>query len=356
MGWTSRRGLLLLTFAVVAAATAGTLTARWRSQTPFRTSEQQPVSLYIDPKYLDFGEVWETDRFQWRVPVHNVGMESVHILAKSRSSSCAQDLDPEILLPGQCRELRFEFDLRPVCAAQEHRSLRAVELPLPIAIATRTHRQAWVLRGRVRSTLIVPTKLIDLGRAVVTSAPRCREIPIRALAEVRELLVAFDERFVYADFEAIDASNWNFRVKPAWGLSVGRYDTAVELKPILTSGEAAPSIRIPVEFELIGDVQPDSPIVALGAHPVGSTVESGVSIRSFSGRSFTFDGWSVVPPGDCEVIPIGSGTSTHQFTIRQRVTQSGDHDCWLTFTGRDADGHPFTLAMAIRYYGLSASN
>ena len=36
-----------------------------------RDSGVTPDGLYIDPKYLDFGEVWEQEAFEWTLLIEN---------------------------------------------------------------------------------------------------------------------------------------------------------------------------------------------------------------------------------------------------------------------------------------------
>lgn len=48
------------------AVGAATLTARWmnRNAQPVPPKSEQPA-LIVDPAHLDFGEAWETEKFEW---------------------------------------------------------------------------------------------------------------------------------------------------------------------------------------------------------------------------------------------------------------------------------------------------
>src|SRR5262245_11214444 len=68
--------------------------------------------LYIDPKYLDFGEVWENPKFEWVLPIENPGDEDVQIVgfASSCRSLIVQPANGTV--PGRGTvSFRLNFDL-----------------------------------------------------------------------------------------------------------------------------------------------------------------------------------------------------------------------------------------------------
>jgi hypothetical protein len=353
---TRRRLSLLFAAAGVLAAIAGTLTGRWVNKPP---SPVSPVtSLQIDPKNLYFGEAWETDRFVWRVPIQNPTSEPVRVTTLTASCACVTPGSvSELIPPGQSREIAFELDLRNSCASAEPVAARDAQVRVAINVepTSAAPRAPWVFRGRVRTAVTVPVQSIDLGRTAATSRPRERVVPVRALTDLSDLAVAVDHPTVVARLKPASGSrSWDLVVGRVAPLPTGHYKAEVSLQPVTRTGQAVPPVRIPVEFDLLGDVQPDAPTVVLGTRSIGEVAEGVVTLTSLSGRPFRVEKWSADAPSETELRLKDSGGVAWMFTCRQRVLALGHQATGLKFAGTDADGHLFVVPIAVRYYGVPA--
>jgi hypothetical protein len=111
--WAKLRIALLLATLLVVSAGAGT----WLSKVvrgDRAIANSSSTSLYVPPEYLDFGEVWETDRFSWTLPIQNRGQTDIHITSFGGSCSCAE-VSPNnvVIAPGETREVHLTLDLTP---------------------------------------------------------------------------------------------------------------------------------------------------------------------------------------------------------------------------------------------------
>lgn len=357
-GWSARAAwVAALGFFGILAGVAGTFTGKWLRPIPAEVS--LPSSpLYADARLLDFGEAWETDRFVWLVRVHNPGPGSARVTTMTASCNCVSSGSvSEVIPPGQSRDIPFEVDLRNQCASAEPRESRDVELRLAARVepASAIPSAPWVLRGRVRAAVAVPVRSVDFGRLAATSFPKPQVIPIRALTDLSRLDVTAEGTSVVAELQPTpDPRRWDLVVGRAAWLPVGRYTTGVKLCPVTRAGEAATPVRIPVEFDILGDVQADAPAVVMGCCRVGDVAEGRVTLTLLSGRAFRVTGRTADPSGGVEIVQEDAAGSSQSFSVRQKVTALGDNTGALHFRGQDADGMQFEVVVEARCFGTNA--
>jgi hypothetical protein len=131
-------------------------------------------------------------------------------------------------------------------------------------------------------------------------------------------------------------------------LVVGRHEAKVRLAPITASGEKVPPITVPVAFDVLHDIQPDTSFVPLGAGGLGGTL----TVSSLGGRPFPLPSCE---SGDVTVQPTTATApqSSHTFRLERKVTAAGNHGGAVLVRGRDADGQPFELRVEAQWYGVS---
>jgi len=98
------------------AAVGGTLAARWTS--PERTSQATVPILHVPAAKLTFGELWETNRFDWTIPIENLSSSTVTISRVQSSCNCLIVAPDRFSIePGQYHEVRLAIDLRAKLSA-----------------------------------------------------------------------------------------------------------------------------------------------------------------------------------------------------------------------------------------------
>ena len=310
--------------------------------------------LQIDATGLNIGEVWETDNFVWTVPVRNRGSRPIRVASFKSSCSCVAASSPTPIGPDETVDVKLQIDLRNRCAMAPLQAVRDVEFKVYLGSdSVPAGRLTPIeLRGLVRSAVAISARSVDLGRLPAATAPKVRDIAVRALLGLRDLKATSESASVRAEVKPTGTGTWVLRVSAVPNLSPGKYRSTVRLQPFLSSGDTVPSVGIPVEFDVLGDVQPDSAVMLLGTHTVGSTVEGRITLYSLSGRPFTVHRWCAEPPGGVEVSPIDSITSASTFMIRQQVGAPGDQLVRIHFGGRDAQGQAFESFVDVYRYGL----
>lgn len=330
---------------------------KWLRPAPAE-SARSASALLVDARQLDFGDAWETEKFVWRLGVHNPGPDPARVTTLSAGCGCvASDSVSETISPGQSRDIPFEVDLRNKCASAEPKEFRNVEIRLPVRIEPHSAipTAPWVLHGRVRSAITVPVRNVDLGRAAVASPSQPRVLAVRALTDLSQPKVNVEGAGVVTEPQATsDPRSWSLVIGKAANLRPGHYAATVILRPVTRAGDEATPVRIPVEFDILGDVQADAPAVAFGCCRVGETAEGRVSLTSLSGRPFHVAKWTAEPTEGVEVRPEGEAGPTQFFSIRQRVTAIGDRNGTLRFSGQDAEGTSFQITVELRCFGTEA--
>lgn len=351
----SRRRILLLalvasSFAVAAGARVG----RWPARS---TSANHQAELVIEPQDLDLGEVWETDRFIQKVTIHNHSPEPVRVTTLGSSCSCVTPGSvSETIGPGQLREVPVELDLRLAGTFEQPREIHNVKFPLPLRIDPPRAGPPWVLSGRIRSAITLPIREVDLGRTPVDAPPRPRTIPIRVLTFLSQFVASVDNPAVVARLSSTDRPReWELVIGPASGLSVGRYSATVTLHPVLPSGAPVPPVRVPVAFDLLADVQPDTGVVVYGPQSLGKVIEERITLTSLSGSPFRVDEWVVERPADTTIDRTNHVGPSQTFVCRQHVRAAGHQATRVIFRGSEAGGKPFTVTVEFRYHGLAGS-
>lgn len=83
---------------------------RSQKATPIPSPGQ--FGLVIATKYLNFGEVWEDERFPWTLPIENRSSKEVRLELRS-SCNCLATVPSSLTIPaGEQRDIVLTMDLR----------------------------------------------------------------------------------------------------------------------------------------------------------------------------------------------------------------------------------------------------
>jgi hypothetical protein len=315
-------------------------------------NSEQPA-LTVDPHHLDFGEVWETDQFEWTAPVRNHTDAPLRVSSYGSSCACVSATSTSVIPPDKTAPLTFRIDLRQQCVGVEPKAVREAKIRVSLGRdSSPTEKPVLVeLSGRVKAALVVPARSVDFGRFPATATAKPRVIPVRSLVGLRELAVDVDGASVAADLKPLAADRWELHLRPAT-TAVGRHVAKVKLTPTTSAGEAVPPVTIPAAFDVLHDIQPDTSFVPLGVGRVGETLSGTLTISSLSGRSFA------LPTCEGGAVPLlstnlGAPQANYTFKIDRTVTAVGNHVTPVVVRGRGADGQPFELSVAVQWYGVS---
>lgn len=291
----SRRTVLLILVAGVALAVGGgVVAARWKAVSRTAPTPARAVPVVAEPKALDIGEVWETDRFAWAVPLTNSGPQAVTLTDLRGSCDCGT-VEPSTLTlpPSGTQTVRLVLDLRSqscqVTAApirEFSTSLRATakagdEAAVPMS---------WLIHGKVKRPLqvsaVVFGKCSDLARPLPPLT-----VPIESQMVLENLRVESGT----PDFRAVvrpvfgNSTRYELVVTPLPSLGRGTYSGSLTLTPVAVGGATLPIVRVPVSAEVVPDIEATPERVLVGARDTRTEVTEVVCLRSLSGRSFVVE-------------------------------------------------------------------
>ncbi len=122
------------------------------------SKNEPPILLTVPGESLNFGTVWESDRFGWTLPVHNPSDAQVEITGFSKSCTCVS-IQPErcVLAAGETRNVELMIDLSPLKLDASESEIRNFELeiaPIVSASVRTSPTLPWRVRGSVKHRII----------------------------------------------------------------------------------------------------------------------------------------------------------------------------------------------------------
>ncbi len=327
--------------------------------------------LYVDPKYLDFGEVWENPKFEWVLPIENKGASELAIAGFSSSCTCLAIQPAALTIPPlSTAEVRLTLDLsyRPQVASAPtkppegsgfrapapgqarpaEQSLR--EFRLRIAAATRRATStAWDIRGRVRSAILVTPRHLtfDLLEGVRFAS---QSVDVTAVIPLEDVVARVEPRLadVRVERNRWDKSHFVVEISPQASLPPGPFTFHVYIAPARTS-EQLPAIPVVVEGSFREDLQVTPSPLLLGARPIGEIVRETIAVRSLSGKPFEVA--HVTTPTKDTLVQRLDGPDP-VFRVEQHISGLGTQTSRVDFAVRTAAGNARSVELKIGYYGM----
>lgn len=188
-----RRNLaIIVVLCAAVAAVGGTLAGRWNSPNRVEKPQLQPA-LFIDPKDLEFGEVWETERFELPATLENRGA-GVEAFKLSGSCSCLSVEPAECrLAPGEKVRVLIRLNLTTQSNDPGREKTQAFDTTVVAISGDQAVSSRWVIRGTIRSVLGGLPKQLECGPIsdlASMAEPTVLEInsttPLRSLTAVVE--------------------------------------------------------------------------------------------------------------------------------------------------------------------------
>jgi hypothetical protein len=153
------------------------------------------VALWVPPEALRIGTPWETENFEWVLPVENHEAVPIEVESFSRSCTCLS-VEPKAftIAPGARQELRLNLDL-----ISQRKPSGEVDIQLMPQLKTREGQPqakkfppVWEIKGQVRRVLECDRRAY-LGRHSELSQPlKLRTIPIKSLVPLESISAECD--------------------------------------------------------------------------------------------------------------------------------------------------------------------
>ncbi|WP_162666105.1 DUF1573 domain-containing protein [Gemmata massiliana] len=311
----------MVIIAATFAAGAGVVAARWMKQNaePAPPAPEQTL-LTVDSSSLDFGEVWETDKFDWAVPVTNRSANSVDISRWGSSCNCTAVQPSSLRLsPGETKTITVRLDLTQTLYYQQAAQPVAVSL-LPI-VAEQNSRRSWQLSGTVKPLLRKQPNLVfgPLSAAAQPLSPL--QTALSFVQPIETVSVECDSPYVTAVVvpSRDDAVRSDVRVEFRFARTIpfGTHPFKLALRGTFSSPRSEYSTQLQGNVSVVTDVQAQPAEALFAARTVGETCEEEIRLISLTGRPFRIE--SLTPQG--AGLTVQRVNDEPRFVVRQQIVE-----------------------------------
>lgn len=327
----------------------------------FARSFQKDTPLIIAADKLDFGEVWQTDSFDWKLPLENRTDRDIEVLGFFYSCPCVS-VEPNRLTipPRQVVDVRMRLDLTAVNEQDRDKALRDFAVRLVPQLPSSLISDGWDITGRVRSAFTLSSDTVSFvgGKALTIGLPMSSEtVGIRAHEDLETILIHHDRSYAKVLLEKLGPSRFDLKISPNMSLSEGDFRFKIVLRPQLACHEDVPPITLPVFGRVLGQIQAFPAQIDLGPRVVGeSTVES-VVVQCKLGKSFDVLGIE----GECDHLRldehrVDSSRGKRLFALTYRCVRPGYQSRVVRFALRNSEGKTSILTVPLTAYGLTSPN
>ncbi|MBX9578829.1 MAG: DUF1573 domain-containing protein [Gemmataceae bacterium] len=295
--------------AVILAGIAGPLPGEWRNTRGGGAHRPDPPAavLTLDPRDLDFGEAWETDRFRWVVRVRNTSEKAVHIERVGASCGCTGVTPQQLTLdPAATADLSLAIDLTANPDPSGEFAVRLTVEPADPATGRALPPAVAVVQGRRRPVFrIAPVHFLGrYSRATPPGGPWT--VPFTSAVPLDRVSASASGSFERAEVTPTDPAGTAFvaRVWPRGPLPLGEFGGELALRPH-RGGEAVPDRRTRLSGAVVPDVEAEPPTVSGGGRAAGESFEYPVRLQSLSGQPFQVVRFETTTP-DLTIRPAGA--------------------------------------------------
>lgn len=252
-------GLVIVSF----AATLAIVGAHVGAGSPTR-----PPTLAVSEETRDWGTVWVTSDFNWRIDVVNTGATRQVIGDVQPSCSCLF-VEPRAfsIPPGGHRSIALRIDLRPRNPQPFSRDARSLKLALRLRDGDGAPMEPLWIEGRVLDLPInAPRQIVLSNDGIGASRVLRRTVGFRADPTIVSISAQTGEPNLKLHCERSDSDSQVFRLHATLseGGSVGQFSIPATLVLATANGRTLPPWQFEVRGEIESPVRPSESIIALG--------------------------------------------------------------------------------------------
>jgi hypothetical protein len=210
--------------------------------------------LNLAEQELDFGDVWETNAFNWKLHIEN--KTNAEITIKDIASSCTcVAIEPRsfVLPPRSLAQVTLTLDLTP----RGPNSGGSV-IPSVRAFETAIHPRVegfftlpWRLHGRVRSVMSISPEVLEFGQNLVRGHDHNpRTISVKPHIPLKELVASCEPpigsvRVTRTGSQTDALRPFEIELKPAKEIALSTFQGQLILQPLSEDGDILPPRRYP---------------------------------------------------------------------------------------------------------------
>jgi hypothetical protein len=214
----------------------------------------------------------------------------------------------------------------------------------------------WAIVGKVRKPLLLEKNVVDFGDVSNLEEQVERTLRVQCLAPVASFAASCDPRNAGVDVIAPgDASGrCSLRVSLSQELPLGRFDFELNLVPASSGDEQLPALPVRVTGRIAEDIQVVPSEVTFGAVRIGESASETVTLRSLTGRPFTFQAAETSIDGVTVVSSSQAGEPT-ACRVALRPVQTGAKAGSVRFQ-LSSGGRSIIVPLRMSYVGLAPTN
>lgn len=352
-----RSKLLTLYVAGIAfAVVAGTVVAQrlnQNTQSLRPPSSEQPL-LTVDPAYLDFGEVWETDKFEWTIPITNTSDKHIQIKSITGDCSCTTiGRWPPTLAPGTTADIPLTLDLFRFGTGKRDlwvtTSVTSINVQMKLGDVRTT--QVIKLHGAIKSQLRCSTTEIDVGRRSIRQKPTLFPVKVTLHQDVEFFQVAGTSGLTITSCETKAVKTYVVTIKLHSSLPLGSIAEQITFDCVDKDGKRLPSRKVSIVGTTVPDVSVTPYTLHFGDVFVGETVGEEILVRSVSDSPFEVLRVGFSNSETRVMAASGSSKSEKKYSVLLTPQRGGANESILTFDVRDIAGETYAIVYPVSYIG-----
>jgi len=275
-------------------------------------------SLRIDPRYLNFGEVWVSRQFVWGLRLFNSGEKDVTVAEVRANCSCTSVSPKSFTIDAAGTvELEITVDLFKKGLDLAGQTSREVSIDLlPIDVRGKPLADMISIQGTVRTPInIMPGSVEFPLNSLIKGMPyKPAIIKLTDLCQLTGLKVDCPESVGKAAIlEGVSAESGVhlISVSPVESLPPGEFEFELSVSATTNDGSVV-QLPVPVRGCILRDVQADVKLLSISSSNNLGNSEVDFLIKSRSSRPFDVTGWEWSHGADsvqclkCDATPIAS--------------------------------------------------
>lgn len=256
--------------------------------------------LAVTNDHLFVGEVIETDRFMWTLPITNLRNEDVVIERFETSCGCGK-IEPTslVLSKSETRTISLTLNLRssPINPSALRRNF-SVQI-IPVFPGKQPAQRGWIVHGQVVTALSVPTQLIHFQDIEVDKPPPTLTCLIYSTLNKDNISISSEPPLVNTVIKPIDLSKvYELHVTPKDSLlREGSFECKLTITAITNQLQGSRiSQQIIVRGKVHGTVRVFPEDLTLGTCQVGQDILHPMTLLDSKDSSFTYDSLDTSSP------------------------------------------------------------
>jgi hypothetical protein len=315
----------------------------------FLVERHHNAGLYVEPKYLDFGEVWAVKDFKWRIPIQNISDRPVEIAEFTASCQCSL-IEPSSMTipPHSTAEVVTTIDLTTGRDMEPHESTRDFRIAIhPIVAVPTSSPPGFILRGTAKDVFTPSPRELDVGEILSQTAGKPTTIRLKAATPLASV-TALPQPDITIDIKPIDpnqeveapaesqvvssspplpaspsptlaaptahrlppTTEFLLTVTPSDQIPLGKIDRVILLQGIDAEDRKLPFFVVKLTGEIVFDVAVEPRELYAGLIEMDETYETTLTLRSRTGSRFALIPVDQEPGVTLTPLPQGKGEPT----------------------------------------------